>query len=124
MSEPPFEMGPKWPPKVTFFQNGITQASQRLRQFAEDHGGRCHYCGVDVLLDASDPPRQATRDHFVPRSISLASRRDKRVRMLLACKRCNELRGHADAAAFRRLMQGEAVTKDELWPHLFGEEIP
>jgi hypothetical protein len=34
-------------------------------------------------------------------------------------RRCNAIRGIIDQEAFRRIMDGEAVTREDCWPHLF-----
>lgn len=60
------------------------------------HGGRCAYCGTQVLAPASDNslgghPHLATIDHKLLRSQG-GSRRN--VNVVLACQRCNVLRGN------------------------------
>ena len=96
-------------------------ASQTVKRFAEERGGRCYYCGRMTTTIDMHSDLAATRDHLVPKSRggALLPRN-----LVLACRRCNELRGHSNAEAFKRLMFGEAVTRDALWPHLFTGRKP
>lgn len=88
--------------------------------FAERHGMVCCWCGepIDPAQAATRGPLSPTREHLVPRSLGGSNRAEN---LLLAHRRCNGLRGTIAADAFRRLMRGEALTRAELWPHLFEE---
>lgn len=94
---------------------GIRSAPKRIK-FAADRGGRCWHCGDTVDPTTVHTPKSATRDHKIPKALNGGN---SQANSLLACQQCNGLRGHADAEAFRRLMRGEAVTRVELWPHIF-----
>jgi hypothetical protein len=83
-------------------------------------GEVCYWCGEPCALDLGGYHRLApTIEHLIPKSLNGGN---VKMNLRLAHRGCNELRGHAEAAAFKRLMTGEAVTKYELWPHLFAKE--
>lgn len=90
-----------------------------LREVAATAKYICHWCDKIVSLRYNpDHPEAATREHIIPESVRKAGTPRAYV---LAHKKCNGLRGNAEAEAFKRLMNGEAVTKFELWPHLFKQ---
>lgn len=107
-------------------KNALTQhrknkhpiSSTKLTRFVEERGGACYYCDRMVSLEDNEHGTGASRDHIVPVTLNGTN---AQANLLLACKRCNELRGHAQHEAFKRLIQGDPVTRAELWPHLFGE---
>jgi hypothetical protein len=96
----------------------VNKISKRMQLFAEHHNSRCWWCSAPVRLgvhaDQGDAP---TKEHLIPKCLQP---RKNNQEIVLAHKRCNELRGTSHAKAFRRLMDVEAVTKYDLWPHLFS----
>lgn len=105
-------------PALQQHRKDVHAAKPRLERFVETHMGVCHYCERSVSLEDFGDGLIATRDHIIPVALNGTNAQNN---LVLACKRCNNLRGHSDYEAFRRLMQGESVTRAELWPHLFGE---
>jgi hypothetical protein len=79
----------------------------------------CHWCGDPVRVDVpNDHPLSATREHLIPKVLKPKGAQRQ---LVLAHLRCNNMRQVMEATAFKRLMNGEAMTKFQLWPHLFGE---
>lgn len=80
----------------------------------------CYWCGeATVLSGGATDPMYPTIEHLIPKSQYGTNKKEN---LVIAHKRCNQLRDVANAAAFKRLMNGEAVTKFELWPNLFAKE--
>ena len=89
-----------------------------LHRFAVAHERTCYWCGEEVPLNVPrDDPRAPTREHLTPKALN---GKNATVNLVLAHRRCNHLRQYKDADAFLRLMRGDAVTKFDLWPHLFA----
>lgn len=88
--------------------------SGRLLAACAAQGNACHWCGGPFRFDqGTSHPLSPTREHAKPKSLG-------GVAILgIVHQRCNHIRGIIDQAAFRRLMDGEAVTREECWPHLF-----
>lgn len=92
-------------------------ASPKRRAFAEANNHACYWCNLAVNLKLGpEHPNAPTKEHLTPRALKKKGETTQRV---LAHRICNEMRACMEAAAFKRLMQGEAVTKYDLWPHRF-----
>ncbi len=78
---------------------GRRAARRTLRRQLWDHqGGRCFYCGVPTELNAScSSDRLATLDHRIPRSAGGG----RGANLVIACLRCNQLKGDLPEATFR-----------------------
>jgi hypothetical protein len=99
------------------FESHTLPVSKKIRDFAERHGMKYHWCGKNVRLDvACMHPLAPTKEHLIPKALK---GRGQPEQVVLAHGICNGIRGVADMHAYRRLMDGEAVTKYELWPHIF-----
>lgn len=98
----------------------MSWSSPKRRAFADFNNGLCYWCGKNV--DLKLPPEHInapTKEHLTPKALKKPG---EVVQKVLAHKSCNEMRAIMDATAFKRLMNGEAVTKFELWPHKFHGE--
>ncbi len=88
--------------------------SARLLSAVQTQGNSCHWCGEPFRLDlGSEHPLSPSREHGKPKSMGGTKI------LAIVHRRCNLIRGIIEADAFRRLMDGEAVTREDLWPHLF-----
>ena len=70
--------------------------------------GRCHYCGMAMILNANGTVdmKMATRDHVHPKSLGGELTANNGV---LACYGCNTRKGSMSAAEFRALIAAEAA---------------
>lgn len=94
-----------------------TYQSARTKAFALEHKSICYWCDQLVRLDVDvEHPLSATREHLLPLMIKPKYSPSS---FVLAHRGCNERRAVMNAGAFKRLMQGESVTKYDLWPHEF-----
>lgn len=88
--------------------------SARLLASCQMQGDACYWCGAPFCFDrGSAHPLSPTREHGTPKSLG-----GTRI-LAIVHRQCNMLRGTIDADTFRRLMKGEAVTREEMWPHHF-----
>lgn len=96
--------------------------SPRMRRLLGEQGEACTWCGVRVWVEApTHHPLGPTEEHLTPHS--MGGRRGSN--SAVAHRLCNEMRGIIEEDAFRRLMRGEAVTKEEMWPGVpFPEAAP
>lgn len=69
------------------------------RVMCREQFGRCCYCGEPVLMDTESrlDPRYGTTDHVVPRAAGGSDRESNKV---LACYRCNSLKGDMALVVF------------------------
>ena len=75
--------------------------------------GRCSYCRCATLLDAHpSDDRAATRDHVIPLS-SGHYKRNKPKNQVLACRRCNSLKGSLAADEFREFLKRDFAERAE-----------
>jgi 5-methylcytosine-specific restriction endonuclease McrA len=90
---------------------------ERQRKKAEQQNWACYYCG-ERMSENAESARAVTLDHIIPRAHggTYAQRN-----LVAACRTCNGIRGHADFEAFRDLLRGRRVTKEQLWPEYFRE---
>jgi hypothetical protein len=88
--------------------------SARLLSACQMQGNACHWCGHPFRFDqGSEHELAPSREHATPRSLG-------GTKILgIVHRRCNAIRGIIDQEAFRRIMDGEAVTREDCWPHLF-----
>lgn len=92
---------------------------ERLK-FARANNMECYWCGLKVDLKLPpEHPNAPTKEHITPKALKKNGEISDKV---LAHKSCNERRALMEAAAFKRLMNGLAVTKYELWPHVFEKK--
>lgn len=63
--------------------------SRQLRVLFARYGGECHYCG-EQCNRIKDHPKQATKDHVVPKALGGTNTLDNYV---LACQSCNNDKG-------------------------------
>ena len=88
----------------------MRRSKQSLDELIERHDGRCFYCDSAVdptappgSLRKSKPSRLApTRDHLIPRSRGGKGKPNNKV---LACYRCNNLKGDMSVAEFRLFLR-------------------
>ena len=66
-------------------------AGEQLRALVKRFGGECHYCG-DTVNRKHGHPKQATKDHVVPKIFGGTNSIDNYV---LACHDCNNDKGSA-----------------------------
>lgn len=91
--------------------------SGRILLLVKKRGMLCHWCGKSFRLNVDAAhPLAPTREHLLPKSLGGQSHDEN---IALVHGRCNQIRGTIDAEAFGRLMRGEALTREELWPHHF-----
>ena len=94
-----------------------TKISTAIQTLVRRHGNLCHWCKTPVSMNVpAEHPLAPTREHLVPKSLGGTGLVDN---IAIVHRHCNHLRGTIDAGAFRRLMRGDALTKEELWPHHF-----
>ena len=74
-------------------------ANPSLKRLMRKHNGQCHYCRRHVVKD-NDGSNMATRDHVLPQSQGGSYRVEN---LVLACKRCNNVRGSMAYSAFVEL---------------------
>jgi len=87
-----------------------------LIKFSMKNNNICYWCNREVKLDlSSTDPLAPSRDHIIPRSKGGG----KGTNLVLSHVRCNTLRNLIDPDAFKRLMNGEALTAAEMWPDWF-----
>ncbi len=93
---------------------GTRLSSQRRRKVArlsEAQGHRCCYChGETFLVQPRDPlpkgmswDQQATLEHLIPKSKKVQTNKDEN--LLMACAKCNVLRGSYDYFEFYRSLR-------------------
>lgn len=68
-----------------------------MHHIARRCGWRCWWCGR--TFRRNDPMRRATLDHLVPHSAMGSAQEDN---LVLACRRCNELRGDMPVERWQR----------------------
>lgn len=80
----------------------IREAKQKLREdLLRDQDGKCYYCGHKVVYESGIeavnlPDNFATLDHIVPK----AKHNTLVANSVVACYRCNNIRGDKDAGEF------------------------
>jgi 5-methylcytosine-specific restriction endonuclease McrA len=86
-------------PRITMRKGrAITMPLASLRTvLAEAQNWRCCYCYTTLDPEGQHGP-QPTLEHIIP---LVAGGLDATDNLVIACKRCNSSRGHADAYAFR-----------------------
>jgi hypothetical protein len=95
----------------------LRPVSKKMIKFAEKHSMRCYWCGTNVRTDVNCMhPLAPSKEHLIPKAIK---GKGSDSAYALAHFQCNNLRGIANAEAYKRLMDGDAVTKYELWPEIF-----
>jgi 5-methylcytosine-specific restriction endonuclease McrA len=99
----------KYPADPTITHPAI---SGDLTRLAAQRGNRCGWCGDEFGEGHLSP----TREHLVPKSKGGKNTADN---ILIVHSRCNHIRGTIPAKAFRRLMNGEALTAEDIWPGQF-----
>lgn len=62
-----------------------TRPTKELGDLHQRFGGKCFHCGGLTLLTVIRCPRQATRDHYIPRSKGGGDGKN----IVLACYQCN-----------------------------------
>jgi len=72
-----------------------------IHKLAMAHGGKCFYCQCDVRMSNTAKRKRhnarATKDHVLPRCFGGKTRGN----VVLACFRCNQLRGTINAKVFK-----------------------
>ncbi len=97
----------------------MLEISKRLYKLSEASGHKCYWCGgiVSLTVDKGHP-LAATREHLVPKAHKAIYDESN---VVLAHNGCNQIRATINANAFKKLMDGEAMKKYDLWPHLFSQ---
>lgn len=96
-----------------------TVSDDLRRRLANKYGNSCVWCSKRLQTHNQVQKNFATLDHLKPR-ITVAD--DSERNLVLACKRCNERRGHTHAYLFYllQLAAGRKPRQDVLLPKLRG----
>lgn len=70
----------------------VWKAQEKRERLCKRQKNRCYWCGEQMNRRHLDP-RQATLDHYTPRSVGGAGAIDN---LVAACKDCNERRGKGE----------------------------
>ena len=101
--------------------SGSKRAKQRARLF-EEQGGRCFYCRQPMVLTwdfkphAAPPDNLATFEHRHSRLNPERGRHAGEQINVVACNRCNWLRGEADKERLMQTFPEEIWRRARAWP--------
>ena len=81
----------------------LGKGNGKLRTLFITQNGSCHYCGCQCELTLISKPKQATKDHKIPKvkcaELGLDANHEGNV--VMACRKCNTKKGHMSYEAFK-----------------------